>query len=156
MRPPGSDAGAVAAVAFFVFVFLDVRQIGFDSAVVVARVNVGVNLADEPQSGVAVDAVQVNSAAWRKFGDGRVYLSADAPKRRASGQLVDIDLAINMPNIHAAFDFPDGHVAVDVVGYERDFAGQLQHYALAAFRDRAERREDAAPVIIDADAKLAR
>ena len=59
-------------------------------------------------------------------------------------------------SVHAAFNLADGHVAVDVVGCERHFARQLQNYALAAFRDRAERREDAAPVSLDADAKLAR
>src|SRR5262249_10103627 len=48
------------------------------------------------------------------------------------------------------------HVAVDAVGFELDFARQLQHYALAALGPRAERREDTAPVILDGDAKLAR
>src|SRR6266542_3474241 len=116
VRAARSDAGAVAAVAFLVFALLEVRQIGFDSAVVAARVYVRVDIANEAQSGLSVDATSV----------------------------------------HAAFNLADGHVAVDAVGYERHYARQLQNYALAAFRDRAERREDAAPVSLEADAKLAR
>src|SRR5262245_29833950 len=156
LRAARPDAGSVAAVAFFVFALLEVRQIGFDPAIVVTRIDVGVDFADEAQSGVAVEAVQVNPAAHRKFCDGRVDLAVDVAKGRASGHLLDVDLAINTPNVHATFNLADGHVAVDVVGYERDFARQLQRYALATFRNRAERGENAAPVSLEADAKFAR
>jgi hypothetical protein len=78
MRAARPDAGAVAAVASFVFVLLKVRQIGFDPAVVAVRIDVGVDLADEAQSSVAVDAVYVNFASRRKFGDGGVDLAVDA------------------------------------------------------------------------------
>src|SRR5262245_25366747 len=59
-------------------------------------------------------------------------------------------------DIHAAVYLADGHVAVDAVGFEFDFARQLEHYALAAFVPRTQCREEAAPVILDTDAKLAR
>src|SRR5687768_17749093 len=36
VRSASPDAGAVTAVSSFVFIFLDVRQIGFDSAVMAA------------------------------------------------------------------------------------------------------------------------
>src|SRR5215510_1102896 len=55
VRAARPDAGAVAAVAFLVFTLLEVRQIGFDSAVVTARVDVRVDITNEAQSGVAVD-----------------------------------------------------------------------------------------------------
>src|SRR5262245_14521965 len=156
LRPASPYAGAVAAIAFLVFALLEIRQVGVDPAVVAARVDVGVDFADEAKSGVAVDAVQVDPAARREFGDGRVNLAVDVPERRPSGRLRDVDLSIEAPNVNAAFNLADGHVAVDAVGYERDFARQLQYYALAAFGDRAERREEAAPVSLEADAKLAR
>src|SRR5262249_17686831 len=98
----------------------------------------------------------VNPASGGKLGDGRVNLSVYSAERRASGRPLDVDTAVDASNIQAAFDLADGHVAVHAVGCERDFARQLQHYALVAFWNRAERREDAAPVFLDADAKLAR
>src|SRR5262245_34697981 len=78
VRAARPDACAVVAEAFLVFALLEVRQIGFDSAVVAARVDVRVNLANEAQSGVAVDAVYVNPASGRKLGDGRVNLAVDS------------------------------------------------------------------------------
>src|SRR5262245_56812615 len=78
VRAARPDAGAVVAVVFLVLVLLEVRHIGFDSAGVAARFDVRVDLADEPQSGVAVDAVYVNPAPCREPGDGRVNLPVDA------------------------------------------------------------------------------
>src|SRR5215510_2398958 len=57
VRAASPDAGAIAAVAFLVFALLEVRQIGINSAVMAARVDVRVDLANEPQGGVAVDVV---------------------------------------------------------------------------------------------------
>src|SRR5262249_14157545 len=75
VRAARPDAGAVTAVAFLVFALLEVRQIGFDSAVVAARFDVRVDIANEAQSGVAVDVVYVNPASGRELGDGSVNLA---------------------------------------------------------------------------------
>src|SRR5262245_11379496 len=76
-RAARPDAGAVAPVALLVFALLEVRQVGFDSAVVAARFDVGVDFADEAKSGVAVDVVYVNLPPRRELGDGRLNPAVD-------------------------------------------------------------------------------
>src|SRR5262245_20050916 len=77
VRAARPDAGSVAAVAFLVFALLEVRQIGFDSTVVAARLDVRVDIADEAQICVAVDLGYVNPASCRELGDGSVNLAVD-------------------------------------------------------------------------------
>src|SRR5262249_28728923 len=108
----------------------------------------------EVKTRVAVDAVQVNPIR-RKLGDGRVNLPVDATERRASARLRDVDRAIDAPHLHTAVNLADRDGAVHAVGFEIDFARQFQHHALAPIAIRTERREDAAPVFFNADAKLA-
>src|SRR5262249_62120516 len=108
----------------------------------------------EVKTRVAVDAVQVNPIR-RKLGDGRVNLPVDAAERRASARLRDVDRAVDAPHLHTAVNLADRDGAVHAIGFERDFARQFQHYALAPIAIRTERREDAAPGFFNTHAKLA-